>query len=94
MSYSKLEVRFIGDGTPCNGTKARGGEKKRVISLPKRVQEYGDRYGYSSLTVTYYRDHLIIKTGGVLGEVLFDRDINGDANFEYITRIVDYTWLV
>ncbi len=91
MSYSKLEVRFIGDGAPCNGTKARDGEKKRVISLPKRVQEYGDRYGYSSLTVTYNRDHLIIKGGG---EVLFDRDINGDANIEYITRIVDYTWLV
>jgi hypothetical protein len=90
MSYSKLEVRFIGDGVPCNGTKARDGEKKRVVSLPKRVQEYGDRYGYSSLTVTYDRDHLIIKGGG---EVLFDRDINGDANIEYITRIVDYTWL-
>ena len=90
MSYSKLEVRFIGDGVPCNGTKARDGEKKRVVSLPKRVQEYGDRYGYSSLTVTYDRDHLIIKGGG---EVLFDSDINGDAHIEYITRIVDYTWL-
>ena len=91
MSYTKLEVRFMGDGVPCNGRNARSGEKKRVVSLPKKVQEYGDRYGYYSLDVTYYQDHLIIKGRG--GEVLFDRDINGDANMEYITGIFDYTWL-
>lgn len=89
MSYSKLEVRFIGDGAPCNGTKARDGEKKRVISLPKRVQEYGDRYGYSSLTVTYSLDHLIIKYGST---VLMDTDINGTNNNEYIRSIVSYEW--
>lgn len=82
MSYSKLEVRFIGSGDV---------ERKRVVSLPKRVQEYGDRYGYSSLIVTYYSDHLVIEGGG---EDLFDRDINGDDNLETITSIVGYTWLV
>ena len=92
MSYSKLEVRFIGDGLRMDGHNARGGEKKRVITLPKKVIEYGDRHGYSSLYVTYDCDHLIIK-GGRYGEVLFDRDINGEDNREYIRDIVSYEWI-
>ena len=91
MSYTKLDVRYVTDGSnTLANVNTRQGEKHRIITLPQKVQKYGDRYGYSSLTVTYDRDHLIIKGGG---EVLFDRDINGDANIEYITRIVDYTWL-
>ena len=90
MSYSKIQVRYYGDGLACNGRNTRQDvEKKVTITLPKRVIEYGDKYGYSRLSVDYNRDHIII-TGG--GETLLDKDING-GSIEYIKRIVGYEWL-
>lgn len=91
MSYTKLEIRYTTDGINTSASvKTRQGEKHRTIALPKKVQEYGDRYGYSSLRLEYSLDHLIIKGGS---EVLMDLDINGTNNNEYIRSIVSYEWL-
>ncbi len=90
MSYSKIQVRYYGDGIACTGRNTRQDvEKKVTITLPKRVIEYGDKYGYSNMRVSCSLDHIIIKGGG---ETLLDKDINGGSS-EYITRIVDYEWL-
>lgn len=90
MSYSKIEVRYTTDGINTkDSVKTRQGEKHKSLPLPKKVQEYGDRYGYSSLNITYHQDHLIISGGG---ETLMDVDINGTNNNEYIRSIVSYEW--
>ena len=91
MSYTKLEIRYTTDGINTQASvNTRQGEKHRTISLPKKVQEYGDRYGYSSLIVTYSLDHLIIQYGNT---VLMDTDINGTNNNEFIRSIVSYEWM-
>lgn len=91
MSYSKIEIHYRGDGiNSAQGVNTRQGVvKKRAVSLNKKVQDYGDKYGYSSLRVDYSLDHLIIRGGG---ETLLDKDINGDSN-EYIRSIESYDWL-
>jgi hypothetical protein len=90
MSYTKLEIRYTTDGINTQASvNTRDGEKHRTLALPKKVQEYGDKYGYSSLTISYDCDHLIIKYGST---VLMDTDINGTNNNEYIRRIVSYEW--
>jgi len=90
MSYSKLEVRYTTDGINTRASvNTRQGEKHKTITLSKKVQEYGDRYGYSSISVGYSYDHIILRGGG---EVLFDQDINGTNNNEYIRSIVSYEW--
>lgn len=90
MSYSTIEIHYYGDGinNQTGVTPRQGALKHKTVNLPKKVQDYGDRHGYSSLNVTFERDHLIIKGGY---EVLMDKDINGGSN-EYITSIVDYEW--
>lgn len=91
MSYTKLNIVYYTDGINTTASvKTRTGNKHRTIALPKKVQEYGDKYGYSSLRVDYNLDHLIIKGGG---ETLMDTDINGTNNNEYIRGIVSYEWL-
>ena len=91
MSKTKLKIVYVTDG---RNTKAsvntRQGEKYRTIALPKKVQEYGDKNGYSSLYLDYSLDHLIIRGGG---ETLMDLDINGTNNDEWIRGIVSYEWL-
>ncbi|MCR4665144.1 MAG: hypothetical protein K5660_07235 [Paludibacteraceae bacterium] len=90
MSYSKIRVYYYGDGISLDGTNTRQGvEKKITITLPKKVVEYGDRYGYGSLSISYSGDHIIIRGGG---DTLMDQDFNG-ASKEYITRITRYEWL-
>lgn len=91
MSYSKIDIHYTTDGVnTLKNVNTRTGVKHKVISLPEKVQKYGDRYGYSALTITYAHDHVIIKGGS---EVLLDRDINGTNNNEYIRSIVSYEWL-
>ncbi|MBO5673437.1 MAG: leucine-rich repeat protein [Paludibacteraceae bacterium] len=91
MSYTKLDLRYTTDGINTQASvNTRQGEKHRTIALPKKVQEYGDRYGYESLEITFELDHLIIKYDGT---VLMDMDINGTNNNEYIKSIVSYEWL-
>ena len=91
MNYTKLEIRYTTDGINTRASvNTRDGEKHRTLALPKKVQEYGDKYGYSSLTISYDDDHLIIKYGST---VLMDTDINGTNNNEYIRRIVSYEWM-
>jgi len=91
MSYSKLEVRYRGDGINTTSTRNTRQDvvKKKTINLPKKVQEYGDKHGYYSIQVDYNLDHIILRGGW---EVLFDQDINGGSN-EYIKSIEGYTWL-
>ena len=90
MSYSKLEIRYETDGINTQkSVNTRQGEKHKAISLPQKVQEYGDRYGYGSLSVDFSLDHIIIKYGST---VLMDKDINGSGNNEYIRRINSYEW--
>ena len=92
MSYTKLKIVYTTDGINTNASvKTRDGEKHRTIALPKKVQEYGDAHGYSSLNLSYSGDHLIIK--GRNYETLMDLDINGTNNNEYIRSIVSYEWL-
>ena len=91
MSYTKLDLRYTTDGINTQASvNTRQGEKHRTIALPKKVQEYGDRYGYESLEITFELDHLIIKYDGT---VLMDVDINGTNNNEYISTIESYEWL-
>ena len=90
MSYTKLEIRYIGDGMNSAVLNSREGEKRRVINLPKKVQEYGDRYGYESLAVSFWTDHIIIKHGIT---TLMDKDFNGSAHNEYIRELLSYEWI-
>lgn len=91
MSYTKLELRYTTDGVNTQASvNTRDGEKHRTITLPQKVQNYGDRYGYDSLSIEYNQDHLIIKYGDT---ILMDQDINGTNNNEYIREIVSYEWL-
>ena len=91
MSYTKLDVRYVTDGlNTLANVNTRQGEKHRIITLPQKVQKYGDRYGYDSLSIEYNQDHLIIKYGDT---ILLDQDINGTNNNEYIRESVSYEWL-
>lgn len=90
MSYSKIQIRYYGDGVNYFGNARQGMLKTVTITLPKRVIEYGDKYGYSKMSVDYYFDRIIIVGGD--GETLLDKDINGGSN-EYIKRIAGYEWL-
>lgn len=91
MSYTKLDVRYVTDGSnTLANVNTRQGKKHRTITLHQKVQKYGDRYGYDSLSIEYSQDHLIIKYGDT---ILFDQDINGTNNNEYIREIVSYEWL-
>ena len=90
MSYTKLEIHYLGDGINYAVMNSREGEKHRAIILPKKVQEYGDKYGYESLSVSFLYDHIIIKHGTTL---LMDKDFNGTANNEYIRELLSYEWI-
>ena len=92
MSKTKLKIVYTADGlnTKVYTNNTRQGEKYRTIALPKKVQEYGDKYGYSSLSLRYYCDRLAICCGD---DRLMDLDINGTNNNEWITNIVSYEWL-
>lgn len=85
MSYSKIEIHYWGDQQESDAKKP----KTKTISLNKKVQDYGDFFGYYLLSVGSYQDHLIIRN--VSGEVLMDKDINGDS-YEWISVIVSYEW--
>lgn len=82
MSYTKLEIYFVGD-------ENYETLKRNVISLPKIVQEHGDKYGYDKLNVSYSGDHIIISYGNL---TLMDRDFNG-ASSEYIYDLLTYEWV-
>ena len=91
MSKTKLKIVYTADGLNTKASvNTRRGEKHRTIALPKKVQEYGDKYGYCVLSLDYNKDHLIIRS---CSETLMDLDINGTNNNEYITSIVSYEWL-
>ena len=90
MSYSKLKITYYTDGVNTNASvNTRQGNKHRTLALPQTVQEYGDKYGYSRITIDYLWDRLILKGGG---EVLMDVDINGTDRWNGIERIVSYEW--
>jgi len=90
MSYSKIEIRYHGDGISLDGTQTKQGVQKKVtLSLNKKVQTYGDQHGYDQLTVSFSLDHVIIYGGG---NTLMDTDINAGSR-EYISRIDGYDWL-
>lgn len=91
MSYTKLEIHYTTDGINTQASvNTRDGIKKKTLTISKKVQEYGDKYGYSKINVDYNLDHIILKGGY---EVLQDQDINGSNNNEYIRSIVDIKWL-
>lgn len=92
MSYTKVEIHYTTDGinTKTYGN-TRDGIKKKTLAISKKVQEYGDKYGYSSIKFSYSDDHIILRGGGV---VLQDQDINGSNNNEYIRSIVKTNWLL
>ena len=90
MSYSKIRVFYHGDGISLTSTNARQDVQKKItLPLPKKVINYGETHGYSSIRVDYHQDHIILKGGG---ETLMDVDFNGESK-EYIRRIDSYEWL-
>jgi len=90
--YTSVMMEYYGDGlnskTMYGGT--RDGLKHRQVSVPKKVQEYGNKYGYSKLSFSFYGDHLVIYGGG---SCLMDKDFNGAASDEFITSIVSIKWM-
>lgn len=91
MSYTKLKITYYTDGINTQASvKTRQGNKHRTLAVPQKVQEYGDKYGYNNISLTYYGDHLILRGGY---EDLMDIDINGTNNNEYIRGIVSHEWL-
>lgn len=91
MSYTKLKITYYTDGLNTQASvKTRQGNKHRTLAVPQKVQEYGDKYGYNNISLTYSRDHLILRGGY---EDLMDIDINGTNNNEYIRGIVSHEWL-
>ena len=90
MSYTKLEIHYTTDGINTRAcVNTRDGVKKKTLALAKKVTEYGDKYGYSSIKISYSEDHIILRGGS---EVLMDTDINGTNNDEYIRSIVSTEW--
>lgn len=90
MSYSKIRVFYHGDGISLTSTEARQDVQKKItLPLPQKAIKYGDAHGYSSISVDYSLDHIILRGGG---ETLMDVDINGESR-EYIRRIDSYEWL-
>lgn len=90
MSYTKLKVYYQGDGDNYGNTTSQL-EKKITINLPVQAKKYGDENGYDKISITYSCDHLILK--GSNGQTLFDRDVNGEDNNEFITKITRYEWI-
>ena len=91
MSYTKLKITYYTDGVNSRScVKTRQGNKHRTLAVPQKVQEYGDKYGYNNISLTYSGDHLILRGGY---EDLMDIDINGTNNNEYIRGIVSHEWL-
>lgn len=92
MSYTKIDIRYTTDGiNSVSSVNTRQGEKHKTLALSKKVQKYGDEYGYYSINIKFSLDHIILES--VSGEVLQDQDINGTNNNEYIRSIVSYDWL-
>lgn len=91
MSYIKIRINYYGDGINTHGyEKTRQNVLKTVtLSLPKKVIECGDEYGYNHLDISSSSDHIIIRH---YGETLMDKDINGSSN-EYIRHIESYEWI-
>lgn len=90
MAYSKIRVFYHGDGISLTNTNARQYVQKKItLPLPQKVTKYGDTYGYNSISVGHYQDHIILKGGG---ETLMDVDFNGESK-EYIRYIDRYEWL-
>lgn len=91
MSYIKIRINYYGDGINTHGyEKTRQNVLKTVtLSLPKKVIECGDEYGYNNLDISNSCDHIIIRH---YGETLMDKDINGSSN-EYIRHIESYEWI-
>jgi len=91
MSYTKLEIRYIGDGVNSKTDgETRDAIKKRTLALAKKVQEYGDEHGYDKIELLFNGDRITLKGGA---EVLQDQDINGTNSNEYIVSIEGYEWL-
>ena len=88
--YTKVEIYYTGDGinTRQSVNTRQNVTKKKLLSLNKKVQDYGYSYGWNSLSIDYHQDHIIIRGGG---SVLQDNDINEGSN-EYIRSIVSHTW--
>ena len=91
MGYTKLEIRYIGDGVNSKtDSTMRDAIRKKTLNLAKKVQEYGDKYGYDTIEFLFNGDRITLKGGD---EVLQDQDINGTNNNEYIVSIEGYEWL-
>ena len=91
MSYTKLKVTYYTDGINTRSyVNTRKGNKHKTLYLPQKVKEYGDKYGYHTISLDYSDDHIILEGGG---EILMDMDINGTGNNEYIRGIVSHEWL-
>lgn len=81
MSYNKIEIRYL--GYPYTEK-----EHHKVVYLPKKVKEYGDRHGYSELRVKLLFDRLYIEYGST---TLMDTHI--DINWaNYMTDLISYEW--
>lgn len=91
VNYSKLQVRYYGDGVNSNQdvNTRQNVIKKTTLSLTNRVKAFGEEFGYDAIQLNFNGDHLMLIGNG---NTLLDQDINGESN-EYIESIVDCTWI-
>lgn len=91
VCYSKIQVRYYGDGVNSNQNvnTRQNVIKKTTLSLTNRVKAFGEEFGYDTIQLSFNGDHLMLIGNG---NTLLDQDINGESN-EYIESIVDWTWI-
>lgn len=81
MSYTKLEIQY----------ESPSGDARHVtVKVPKKVQEFGDRYGYESLSISNGKWSLTIRYNST---TLMQREILNYLETEGIKSIVSYEWV-
>ena len=79
MSYTKLKIYYA----------TGGGARHLSVKLSKKVQEYGDKYGYESLSISHFSYFITIRYNNT---VLMDRDVIPAGNWP-IQSIISYEWI-
>lgn len=79
MSYTKLKIYYA----------TGGGARHLSVKLSKQVQEYGDKYGYESLSISHSSYFITIRYNST---VLMQRDVIPAGNWP-MQSIISYEWI-
>ena len=79
MSCTKLKIYYA----------TGGGARHLSVKLSKQVQEYGDKYGYESLSISHSSYFITIRYNST---VLMQRDVIPAGNWT-IQSIISYEWI-